>query len=54
MKGHTSKKTTPMVTIYDGRGKMGRGARLNPPKGAQQPGKALSKVQTRNSLTNHR
>jgi hypothetical protein len=29
-----------------------RGQRLDPPKGAQQPGRGLSKTQTRNSKGN--
>jgi len=35
-------------------GTISRGERMNPPKGAQQFGRGLSKTQTRNSLTNKR
>jgi len=40
--------------VKQGAGTMTRGERMNPPKGAQQFGRGLSKTQTRNSLTNRR
>lgn len=47
-------QTANSSTVYAQGGECARGARQNPPKGAQQPGRGLSNAQTRNSLTNKR